>query len=398
MNSNTRANPQPAWRSRLADESIISVNHMDHWIDSQKELVLDVDLPRVRVTSDSTSGEIHLELENYRVALTNWSFWQIARIVRAPARYLLSLPPKLAAECLQFSFNHSGRQAKFLCRDIDKGSVQLRNAYNPRYHRTSETAIVRLAKRIVRKNLGGGNWKTPRELNWLSVTGLNISEDLINESTGMYISDRYVSIFLINESRNSIVNVNNQIYAWGIHIWTHKQKFGFSFFFFRASCQNRQLWEVINRFGYEFPLREGNFDKFEIALEKELSEFPNKGVGDFSHQISLSQQNRVAENKDDALRVLVVLGFQNDVAHSIIESFLNGNESDSSNRFPVSAFDLIQAITAYARRITMQDERLYVEANAFRLLNPRHYSHPYWHDPHPDLMRPMPSIPVTRVT
>lgn len=105
-------------------------------------------------------GSLRLESPNGRAQFTHYSFGQLARTIGAPASYLRSLPPALAADCLNHGLTSSpyGTSANLLVR-ANGGTPIIRAATSDTYGRVWDANLYgELTRRFMQTD---SRWITP---------------------------------------------------------------------------------------------------------------------------------------------------------------------------------------------------------------------------------------------
>src|SRR5258708_690710 len=107
-NTNTvnlyKANSQ--WSSRPADERFWTLEEAHAftkgYANISEELELDFGSERIIETN---GGNLAITIGDRQATMTHWGFGQLARLASAPADYLRTLDPKIAAQCLEFGLD-----------------------------------------------------------------------------------------------------------------------------------------------------------------------------------------------------------------------------------------------------------------------------------------------------
>jgi len=271
------------WFSRPADERYLSLDALMASVKGRAESsrTRTVESAAVRVEASRDNAE-RLELilpgSDQPIAPTHWSFGQLAALVSAPAAYLRQLPAPLAGINLQYGLtNHRAEQVKTL--ETDDGRMELRAVTGPDYGRIYDHELVAAVQRIAGNGTGDTRWKVPSVLDW-STEVYNPMVDITADTTTLYASDRDVFLFLVDDlnpiEAGRLPDGSPDLYFQGFYCWNSAvgaKALGIASFYFRAVCQNRNLWGVED-FG-EISIRQGKYaaDRFAHEAPPALARF-----------------------------------------------------------------------------------------------------------------------------
>jgi hypothetical protein len=181
--------------SRPPDERYLSLSDLFAAVrgrtDRSRTRTIESAVIRVEASRDDAERlSLALPGSDRPVAMTHWSFGQLASLVGAPAAYLRQLPAPLAGINLQYSLtSHRAEQIKTL--EIENGRVELRAVTGPDYGRIYDHELISAVQRIAGDGLGDTRWKVPGVLDW-STEIYNPNVDPTEETTTLYASDRDV--------------------------------------------------------------------------------------------------------------------------------------------------------------------------------------------------------------
>jgi hypothetical protein len=342
--------------------------------EDQRFLTLDDLVAAVKARSD-TSAAVPLDLASLEfgvdetgnvqmgnVALNNWSFGQVSGLLKAPAGYLRSLPPEIAAVNLQTgaSLHEAGELMAYVRNDPDGGLHEVRAVTSPSYGRIHDYEVAEAVQRVAKT----GNWKVPGEMRRLGV--YNPSVDVTKENTTLYASDRDVFLFLVDDQNPIEIEPDDPMFR-GFYVWNSEvgsKTFGIATMYLRAVCCNRILWgveqfqEIVLRHTAGAPAR--FYEEAGPALEGFAAGDPIKVV----RGVKKAKKAKVAKTAEDQIEFLLGLNFSAKAAADIIKI----SEVEEGHP-PRSAWDMAQGITAYARSIPNQDRRVETEKVAQKLLD-----------------------------
>lgn len=303
--------------------------------------------------------------------LNHWSFGQMATLAGAPAGYLRKLPAPLVADAMNYGL-------RFLRDAEDVGVLRhastelpenpsvsqiinsrtIRAATGPRYGRIWNDEIV---KALMDKFGDGvtGQWKVPGEF------GKDVP--ITKANTTIYGSDRDMFVFLADEkNRVEVANRRNGqsgSLARGFFVWNSEvgsQSIGAAFFLFDYACSNRIVWgarefkEIRLRHTVSAP------DRWLEEITPVLSDYAESAAASTEATIKAAQEKKLSDDLDKFLanRFTARVGTLAKAAHEREEG-----------RPMESLWDVVTGVTAYAKTIKNQDDRVALEREAGRVLD-----------------------------
>jgi hypothetical protein len=360
------------WFSRPSDERYLSLSDLFASVRGRTERSRTKTIESAAIRVEANSGDAQrLSLvmpgSDNRVAMTHWSFSQLASLVGAPVAYLRQLPAPLAGINLQYGLtSHRAEQVKTL--EIENGRAELRAVTGPDYGRIYDHELVAAVQRIAGDGVGDTRWKVPGILDWS--TGIyNPNVSVTEDTTTLYASDRDVFLFLVDDlnpiEAGRLPDGSPDLFFRGFYCWNSEvgaKTLGIASFYLRAVCQNRNLWGVDDF--EEITIRHSKYAASRFAHEAApaLTRFANSSPLPFINGVRAARQRIVARNDDDRTEFLRKRGFSKAETTKIIQTVLA-----EEGRKPESVFDFVQGITAVARGKTHQDARLDIEGRAKKL-------------------------------
>ena len=362
------------WFNRPDDQRFLDLDSLlaatSRRRDASRVHIIDSTAVRVQASRDNaavlTVTTPHTEAP---LSPTHWSFGQMASLVDAPAGYLRRLPGVLAAINLQHGFaNHRAEQIKTL--QLEDGTTELRAVTGPQYGRIFDAELVECVQRIAGNGTGDSRWKIPGQIDW-ATSYYNPNHPITKESTTLYASDRDVFMFLVDD-RNPIeagrlADGSPDLYFRGFYCWNSEvgsRTLGFASFYLRAVCQNRNIWGQEQFEQLTIRHSKNAADKFEKEARPALEAFADSSPGGFISGIQAARQRVVARSADDRRDFLRGRNFTEADTSKIIRAVL-----EEEGREPESIFDFVQGITAVAREIPRQDDRVEMERKAKKLFD-----------------------------
>jgi hypothetical protein len=359
MSTITTASTQ--WASRPDDQRYTSLTDMKAHFDVIRSESREVVVPsrRIHVLPDQDNKGMSVVGPNgHAYTPTNWSFGQLAQLAEAPAGYMRTLPSPIAADCLNY-----GLQFKRDIEDVGvllqrNGDAILRAATGPRYGRIWNSEIV---GNLVDRFGDGvtGEWKVPGEFRQaVTVTKAN---------TTLYASDRDMFVFLADESHQIELPRRRDgkpgSMARGFFVWNSEvgaATFGLATFLYDFVCCNRMIWgaeqfaEIRIRHTVSAP------DKFLDEIRPALVTYANSSTDTITSAIERARDARLGDKLDTFLAERF--------GKRAVEP-LKAIHMLEENRPMESLWDVATAVTARARSITYQDERVAMERQAGAILD-----------------------------
>ncbi|HZT03717.1 MAG TPA: DUF932 domain-containing protein [Steroidobacteraceae bacterium] len=365
------------WATRPADErftSLIALNdHVQH--EHQFSRAKCVSSRAVKAcpailnetgTPYDTAGLQVLGPNGDAVNLTHWSFSQLAQRAGAPAGYLRDLPSPLAADCVNFGLQTRNVEDLGVLLYKNGGDPFLRAVTGPNYGRVWNSTITQA---LVNRFGDGitGDFRVPGEFGkQVAVTKAN---------TTLYASDRDMFVFLADEThRIEIPNRRNGkkgSLARGFFIWNSEvgsTSLGIAMFLFDYVCGNRIVWgaeqiaELRVRHTVSAPARW--IAQCIPAIER-VSQSATEGV---VKTITQAQLTKIASGTDELEREKAVSKFLAERFSNSQVSFIKAAHMAEEERPIESIWDAVTGITAYAKTVEYQDERVKLEREAGKLL------------------------------
>lgn len=374
------------WYSRPADEKFLSLDAMLDFKRADRARMESriVNTHKMKVVGNfdpenPSRGDIQIEYtdENRRENLsapTNWSFGQIAQLAGAPAGYLRDLPAPMVADCLEWGlkYNRGKELVKLYDSEVAETAGSLRAATGPDYGRIFDVEIIEPIAQLVERS--GGRWKVPGMMvgnrNGLAVYDPEVPVSM--ETTTLFASDRDVFVFLVDD-RNPIEigklpNGEPDLVFRGFYAWnseTGSKTAGIAAMYLRGVCMNRNLWGVENF--QEIKIRHTKFapDRFAAEARPALESFAQGATANFLDGVKAAQEAKIATDDDSRMAFLTGrVGLSQRMAKAAMQRHM------AEEQKPVeTVWDAAQAITAIARDIPHQDNRIEIEKKAGRILD-----------------------------
>lgn len=271
--------------------------------------------------------------------LSNWAFSQLCQSASVPARYLRTLPPSMARDCLGHSVGQSKNEFKILTRS---NGIQVAAAFTgPKYGRIWDSDIVSKVMESVRAS----DWKTP--------------------GGGLYASDRDVFIFMIND--RDPIRIGDAELGQGFFCWNSEvgsASFGLTTFLYNYVCANHIVWGVENVKELRIIHRKNAFEHFQNFAIPKLNELVSSKENEsrIKEVVSKAMFGKIANDLDGTLDYFKNKPF---TKSEITNAWETGIKENNDVTTP---WGLLQGFTAHARSIPHMNQRVNLERRASVLL------------------------------
>ncbi len=353
------------WATRPADQRFLSLDEMQTFADAQRNHSRGVVVASRRINvspSLNEEGKIDNELlitgpNGAAYKPTHFSFGQLSSLVGAPAGYLRKLPTPLVADALNYGL---------MTRDVEdvgvllqkNGDSTVRAVTGPNYGRVWNNDIIR----ALRERFGdgvNGDFRVPGEFG---------REVVVNKSnTTLYASDRDMFVFLADEKNRIQIDDRRDgqpgALARGFFVWNSEVgscTLGIATFLFDYVCMNRIVWgakeyrEIRVRHTASAP------DKFVDEVAPAIERYAQSSESSIVKAIEHARSARLGDKVDDFLKTR----FGVKMAEQ-----LKAIHMDEEHRPIETLWDVTTAVTAKARDIKWQDERVDLERQGGAILD-----------------------------
>lgn len=354
------------WSTRPADQRFTSLPQMLSFMqDTRRRSAAKVVSSRaitVAPIENSVNGIVIAGPNGAPVVPTHWSFSQLAQRAGAPAGYLRDLPAPFVADCLNYGLKHSRNVEELgvlLARGNDSSVPELRAVTGPNYGRIWNMTIVD----ALMKRFGDGvtgDFKVPGEF----------SKDVpvTKENTTLYASDRDMFVFLADEKhRIEIPGRRDGLtgsLARGFFVWNSevgKSTLGIATFLFDYVCMNRIVWGAKDYAEIRVRHTSGAPDRWIEEVVSAIHAYANSSTTPITKAIESARAAKIG-NQDE------VLEFLNKRFSRNVTSAIQAAHLADEDRPIETLWDAATGITAYARGIQYQDERVDFEREAGKVL------------------------------
>lgn len=324
----------------------------------------------LRVSSDNdwSKDSLRIVTPDGVAAPTHWSFGQLCSRVGAPAGFLREL--QLAPAVLQERLLRSNAEEVKILRTIDpEGNevAELRAVTGPEYGRVWDWEVVEAVQNIASR----GEWKVPGVINWNTGVYDPNPDYVSKESTTLYASDRDVFIFLVRDQYPIEVGKlasGEPDYLFPGFIVSNSETGSRSLcietMYLRGVCMNRNLWGCENKQSLRMRHSKGLPSRFAAEAMPRLEDFSNISASAVARKVMEAKRLDVAKNDDEAVEFLQKRDFSKKSAKDIIALV-----TQEEGHPPRSVWDFVNGITASARSIAHQDDRVDLERKAGSLMD-----------------------------
>ena len=356
------------WACRPWDQRFTGVHELADAVkgrkDRSRELVADVN--DFKATGEFMS--VVADGEEIPLYPTHGAFRQLCELLPGPADYISNLPVDMQQQLLQHHLSSTKQQSVklLLSTNDDTDLTQLRAITSATYGRVWDADVIQALEWLLKID---PEWKVPGEFDWSSYTQ-NPFVETTKGNTTLFASDRDVFAFLCKDHMPIEVGTNKDgttdVYFPGFYVSnseTGHKGLSISTMMLRGVCANRCLWgaegirSISIRHSKNAPSR---FRDASAATMKSLSEAEYLP---FVNLVQEARKKRLTKGQEETKALLKKLGFWQHETQKIIDI---GIEEDQVE--PETAYDISNAITAFARRSPNNDKRLLIEAKGQQVL------------------------------
>lgn len=348
------------WSTRPSDERFTSLIDLRAHTERQRRSALAEVQANRRIEAESVGRDgLRLNFEGGRLPVaepTNWAFGQLARLAGAPSGYLAGLPAPLAADCLNYGlrFERGVEEVGLL---IDQEGNTLRAATGPNYGRVWNADLV--GAMVERFGDGiSGEWKVPGEFG----KAINVTK----ENTTLFAGDRDLFVFLADEERR--VEVPNRragssgSLARGFFVWNSEvgsASLGAAFFLFDYACCNRIVWGMQDWREVRIRHTSGAPQRWLEEVAPILAKFSEASAEPIEQAVKAAQQAKVDE--------LDAWLAKRQFTRAEVQRASLAHQAEEG-RPMATVWDAVVGLTAAARTVEWQDQRVSLERRAGALL------------------------------
>lgn len=354
------------WATRPADQRFISLTELQDHTRHQRQISRGIAISSRRIEArpiedDQTRRALVVVGPGDAPAIpSHWSFGQLAQRAGAPAGYLRNLPADIAADAINWGLRTRDIEDVGALLRSEGGPADLAALTGPNYGRIWNSTIV---DALIDRFGDGvtGDFTVPGEF------GKAVEVD--RDNTTIYASDRDMFVFLADEKNRIEVpgRRNGQAgeMARGFFIWNSEvgsASFGIATFLFDYVCMNRIVWGAE---GYqEIRLRHtsGAPDRWIEEVAPAIEAYAQKSTDSITSAIERAKQARLDDQ--DAVQEFLAKRFTKGRAQAISAAHMA-----EEGRPIETLWDATVGITAYAKGVRFQDERVQIEREAGKVMS-----------------------------
>lgn len=371
----SRTEVSKQWLARPADQKFLSLDALRASVDARRERAVEktVDVrkveflaPEARKIEDTHIMALGLP-DGSVTSPTHWSFGQLAALAKAPAGYLRTLPSQIAADALTYGMriNRTSDSAKLYTAD-----QSLLAATGPEYGRIFDAEVVEAVQQVAGNGTGDTRWKVPGVLDWRTMN-YNPDAPITEDTTTLFASDRDVFMFLVDD-RNPIEvgklpSGDPDLMFRGFYITNSevgRSSLKLAAFYLRAVCCNRIMWGV-ERFE-EITMRHSKLapSRFMEQARPALRSFAEGSAARLIEGVEKAKAAKLASDEEGMMDFLAGRGLSRKRTLEVLEAV-----EREEGRPARTVWDVAQGLTAVARAIPNQDDRVDLETEARKLLD-----------------------------
>lgn len=357
------------WATRLADERLCSLHELGAKVKHQREISRDtvVSTRQLEFIPDPDNKGLYVQRKGVgKPAIpTHFATGQLAALAKAPVGYLRTLPTPLVADLLNYGMNFSRdvEETKLLIRQ--NGGVELAAATGPNYGRVWNSEI---ADALIR-NFGdgvSGDWRVPGEF------GQKV--EVTKANTTIFAGDRDMFVFLADETNRIQMPGRRSLgmnkahsdgsLARGFFTWNSEvgaATLGVAMFLFDYTCCNRIVWGAQGFREIKLRHTSGAPDRFIEQVMPVLENMHKASAAPIEATIKAAQATKLDQSLNDFLK-------NRRYSTSSIANVIDAFETEE-NRAIETVWDVVTGITAHAKSIAYQDERVALERDAGKILD-----------------------------
>jgi hypothetical protein len=244
---------------------------------------------------------------------------------------------------------------------------------SPSYGRILDREVVDAVQKIAGNGVGDTNWKVPGTIDWGNAHRVSYNPNVVisKQNTTLYASDRDIFLFLVDDMNpievGKLTNGDPDLMFRGFYVWNSEvgdKTFGVSTMYLRGVCQNRNLWGVEGFNELTFRHTSGAPDRFVSEAAPALQTFTEGFTEQVVAGVKAAKAQIVSKTDEERVEFLQKFGFSEKQAKELIATSLAEEGKPQE-----SVWDHAQAITARARCLDLQEDRLALEKVAGGMLD-----------------------------
>lgn len=362
------------WMSRRPDEKFLNLSSLykdaKDSADRRTELVMSPKKLRIIAPPPVVLADSHMLFavteDGRELPPTNWAFGQICTAAKAPASYLRRMPSQIVGPALSYNLKYGTGQNVKLYADEE----QLFAATGESYGRIHDYEVAEAVMQIAGNGTGDTNWKIPGVMNWSNHI-YDPHHPVTLDTTTLFRSDRDFFIFLVDDLNPIVIgklpNGDDDIVFRGFYVTNSemgKSSLKIAVFYLRAICCNRIMWGVE---GFEeITMRHSKYAPARFIEEAvpALRSFTQGSVTKLIDGVAKAKAAVLADRDEDMVSFLRDLDLSQERVAAIMEAVEREEQHPAR-----TVWDVAQGITAVARNVPNNDDRVELEGEARKLLD-----------------------------
>lgn len=359
------------WIARPHDQRFLNLDSLFQHTKARADSAVETKLPNRRfeltapeATSKASMQELGLTFGGKEFAMSNWAFGQLCGLTKSPAGFMRELPSQLVSDTLNYRL--AVRKSEEI-KAYSSGN-ELLAITGPDYGRIFDHDVVKAVQEFTETSQH--NWKIPGVMDWSTMI-YDPKSPVTKDTTTLFASDRDVFMFMVDDLNPIEVGRTKDgspdlmfrgFYVTNSEVGASALKL--AAFYLRAVCCNRIMWGVE---GFEeMTIRHTRYapERFMEMARPALNSFASGSSLKLREGVARAKAAKVADNDDDAIEFLQNRKFSKSKAAEILAAVEN-----EEGRKARTAWDMAQGITALARSIPYNDERVAMETEGRRILD-----------------------------
>lgn len=376
------------WAERPVDTRFWGLDDMgaalhDSWVRSTE-----VKAPTTKVRAVEFVGgdgaDLAVKGSKGPVKLTHWSMGQLCRYAGAPAEYLRSLPPELAARCINNGMEKREADSVqlLLQRNDETGLDTTLRSVTTDYSRLWNNKLIE----AIRPGVEFG-WMVPPARPAVDdprarpatladiVPGQDgfwgqVRVGQMIAPAGCYASDRDMFVFMVNPNR--VIDLDGDAMMRGFFAWNSEVgagAFKVQMFYLEQVCSNHIVWNAKNVRPIRIVHKGNNFRDVKYQLHRGLKQLADSSTADETAMVHAAKHHVIGENREEVAEILYnnkVVGL---TRATIEEAYDAGVRFEhTANSPPNTTWNFVHGLTRYSQTMTHADKRSELDHAAGKLL------------------------------
>lgn len=381
------------WATRPAEERFWDLKEMHAHCKAVHDQAVEstVALSDLRVEADNDDLRI-VGKQNVPAVVSHYAFSQLAARVKAPAGYLRSLAPTLAAQNINYGLKAMGESSPDTKSRLllhRNGNMVLRAALSEKYARVwNDELLARVMDvlpdgwrpppaRPVGINKERTRIATADDVSRLSQhLGLAVREGDTIAPAGLYASDKDMFLFLINEDAPISDGTNHPLFR-GLMLWNSEvgdASLGGMAFLLKGVCGNHIIHDASEVFEFNFRHVGKIQSRTNSALEVEIRKYADSSTNEQVAKIESAKRMVLGATKTEVVDALLAFTRTKKLV-GLTEPILNAayDKADEHRDWygvgPNTVYGMVNGLTEISQKVTSHtDARVDLDRATGRVL------------------------------